>query len=48
MIEMVYMTLTLMAGIIVVMFVATAISSIINSMRENEASRDAVSRRVAF
>ncbi|MDB5525464.1 MAG: hypothetical protein JWM58_3227 [Rhizobium sp.] len=45
---MMYMTLTLMAGLIAVMFVATAVSSIINSIRENEASRDAQTRRVAF
>lgn len=43
---MMYMTLTLMAGIIAVMFVATAASSIINSVRENQAARQ--SRRVAF
>ena len=45
---MMYMTLTLMAGLIAVMFVATAVSSIINSVRENEASRDAQTRSVAF
>jgi hypothetical protein len=37
-----------MAGLIVVMFVATAISSIINSIREDEASRYAQDRHVAF
>jgi hypothetical protein len=47
-IEMMYMTLTLMAGIIAVMFVATAVSSIINSIRENEAARQAQTRRTAF
>jgi heme/copper-type cytochrome/quinol oxidase subunit 2 len=46
--EMMYMTLTLMAGLIAVMFVATAVSSIINSLRENAATRDAQMRRAAF
>lgn len=46
--EMMYMTLTLMAGLIAVMFVATAVSSIINSIRENEAVREAQMRRAAF
>jgi hypothetical protein len=41
---MMYMTLTLMAGLISVMFVATAVSSIINAVRENNAARDALSR----
>lgn len=45
---MMYMTLTLMAGLISVMFVATAVSSIINAVRENNATRDAQSRSVAF
>ena len=45
---MMYMTLTLMAGLIAVMFVATAISSIVNSIRENDAARDAQARHVAF
>jgi hypothetical protein len=43
-----YMTLTLMAGLIAVMFVATAVSSVINSIRENEAARAAQTRKVAF
>jgi hypothetical protein len=47
-IKMMYMTLTLMAGLIAVMFVATAVSSIINSIRENEAAREAQARRIAF
>jgi ABC-type polysaccharide/polyol phosphate export permease len=47
-IEMMYMTLTLMAGLIAVMFVATAVSSIVNSIRENEAAREAQTRRIAF
>ena len=46
--EMMYMTLTLMAGLIAVMFVATAVSSIVNSIRENEATREAQTRRAAF
>lgn len=45
---MMYMTLTLMAGLIAVMFVATAVSSIINSIREDEAVRNAQPRRVTF
>jgi len=45
---MMYMTLTLMAGLISVMFVATAVSSIINAVRENSATRDALSRSAAF
>jgi hypothetical protein len=43
-----YMILTLMAGLIAVMFVATAASSIINSLRENEAAREARARKIAF
>jgi ABC-type polysaccharide/polyol phosphate export permease len=46
--EMMYMTLTVMAGLITVMFVATAVSSIVTSIRENEASRRAALRRAAF
>jgi len=45
---MMYMTLTLMAGLIAVMFVATAVSSIVNSIRENQATREAHVRRAAF
>lgn len=45
---MMYMTLTLMAGMISVMFVATAVSSIINAVRENNATRDALSRSAVF
>lgn len=45
---MMYMTLTLLAGLISVMFVATAVSSIINAVRENSATRDALSRSAAF
>jgi len=40
---MMYMTLTLMAGLISVMFVATAVSSIVNAVREGYAARDALS-----
>ncbi|MDO6964120.1 hypothetical protein [Rhizobium alvei] len=45
---MMYMTLTFMAGLIAVMFVATAVSSILNSIRESEADRLANDRRLAF
>jgi hypothetical protein len=45
---MMYMTLTLMAGLISVMFVATAVSSIVNAVRENNAARKAVSRSAAL
>jgi hypothetical protein len=43
-----YMTLTLMAGLISVMFVATAVSSIVNAVREDHAARDALSRASAL
>jgi hypothetical protein len=46
--QMMYMTLTLLAGLIGVMFVATAVSSIVNSVRESSAERLAQTRRVAF
>jgi hypothetical protein len=46
--EMMYMTLTLMAGMISVMFVATAASSIVNMVRENNAAREALVRRAIF
>lgn len=45
---MMYMTLTVLAGLIAVMFVSTAIGSVVNAIRENEASRAASSRRAAF
>ncbi|MBL0372887.1 hypothetical protein JJB09_12705 [Rhizobium sp. KVB221] len=45
---MMYVTLTCMAGLIAVMFVATAVSSIVNSIRENETARHAALRRVTF
>jgi hypothetical protein len=41
---MMYATLTLMAGLIAVMFVATAVSSVITAIRENEAAKMAVRR----
>lgn len=41
---MIYATLTLMAGLIAVMFVATAVSSVVNAIRENEAVKDSVRR----
>jgi hypothetical protein len=46
--EMMFMTLTLMAGTIAVMFVATAVSSIVNSMRENASARQAAGRHIVF
>jgi hypothetical protein len=45
---MMYMTLTLMAGLISFMFVATAVSSIVNAVRESYAARDALSRSAAL
>lgn len=41
---MMYATLTLMAGLIAVMFVATAVSSVVNVFRENEAVKDTMRR----
>lgn len=41
---MMYATLTLMAGMIAVMFVATAVSSVVNAIRENEAVKDSMRR----
>ena len=45
---MMYMTLTLMAALISVMFVTTAVSSIVNAVRENNAARHARSRSAAI
>lgn len=45
---MMYATLTLMAGVIAIMFVATAISSVVNAIRESEAVKDSVRRSVAL
>jgi hypothetical protein len=45
---MMYMTLTLMAGLISVMFVTTAVSSIVNAVRESNAARHARSRGTAL
>lgn len=42
---MMYATLTLMAALIAIMFVATAVSSVINAIRENEAVKVSVRRR---
>ena len=42
---MMYATLTAMAALIAVMFVATAVSSVINAIRENEAVKVSVRRR---
>ena len=41
---MMYATLTLMAGMIAIMFLATAVSSVINAIRENEAVKASVRR----
>jgi len=45
---MMYATLTLMAGMIAVMFVATAVSSVVNAIRENEAVKDSMRRTAAL
>ena len=42
---MMYATLTAMAALIAVMFVATAVSSVIKAIRENEAVKVSVRRR---
>jgi hypothetical protein len=45
---MMYMTLSVMAGLIAVMFVTTAVSSIIASIRETDGLKQASARRMAF
>jgi hypothetical protein len=45
---MMYATLTLMAGLIAVMFVATAVSSVVNALRESEAVKDTLRRSAAL
>ena len=45
---MMYATLTLMAGMIAIMFVATAVSSVINAIRESEAVKDSMRRSAAL
>lgn len=45
---MMYITLTLLAGVISVMFVATAVSSVVNAMRESTATKEALGRQAAF
>lgn len=45
---MMQMTLTLMAALIATMFVTTAVSSIINSIRETKGLKEASARRMAF
>jgi hypothetical protein len=45
---MMYATLTLMAALIAIMFVATAVSSVINAIRENEAVKNSVRRSMAL
>ena len=44
---MMQMTLTLMAALIATMFVTTAVSSIINSIRETKGLKEASARRMA-
>lgn len=41
---MMYATLTFMAAMIAVMFVASAVSSVVNALRENEAVKDSMRR----
>lgn len=45
---MIEMTLTVMAALIATMFVTTAVSSIVNSIRESKGLREASARRMAF
>ncbi|MBB1247707.1 MULTISPECIES: hypothetical protein [unclassified Rhizobium] len=45
---MMYLTLTMMAGVVAVMFLATAISSVVNAVREEHATRAALSRRATI
>jgi ABC-type polysaccharide/polyol phosphate export permease len=45
---MMYATLTLMAGMIAIMFVATAVSSVVNAIRENEAVKVSLRRNAAL
>ncbi|MGV3552936.1 hypothetical protein [Rhizobium sp.] len=42
------MTLSLMAALIAAMFVTTAISSIVASIRESKGMKEASARRMAF
>lgn len=43
-----YAILTLFSGFIAVMFVATALSSIANAMKEEQAARKALANRMTF
>lgn len=45
---MLQMTLTLMAALIAAMFVTTAVSSIVASIRESKGMKEASARRMAF
>ena len=45
---MMQMTLTLMAALIATMFVTTAVSSIVTSIRESKGMKEASARRMAF
>jgi hypothetical protein len=44
---MMYATLTLMAGVITIMFVTTAVSSVVNAIREKEAVKISLRRSAA-
>jgi len=43
-----YATLTLMAGVITIMFVTTAVSSVVNAIREKEAVKISLRRSAAL
>jgi hypothetical protein len=45
---MMYLTLTLLAGVIAVMFLATAVSSVVNAVRESTAAKNALTRSAVF
>lgn len=45
---MMYATLTLMAAMIAIMFVASAVSSVVNAIRENEAVKVSLRRGAAL
>jgi hypothetical protein len=45
---MMQMTLTVMAALIATMFVTTAVSSIVNSIRESKGMKEPSARRMAF
>jgi len=45
---MMSVSLTLIAATIIIMFVATSVASIVNSLRENHVDRLAAGRRMIF